>query len=422
MAEEVVPPTEQLSRKSVLTRLNALREWTAASRLRGIAAGAGLLVVVLATVGTWLYLATLTVATHLPSLADALEAYDADEFDEARLLVVRMTEDGSLMPDEYGGPLFVLGAVKATEADEQWSALLRQSQYSIAAKYLQEAKAVGFPPGREAEGNYLLGRSMIESGDNMAGLQVLERALEESDGDHLDLHLTLASAYVQGDPPLYQAALGHIDTVLDSPSLDGERRVRALLDRLDVLSKLGRFNEARATLQATQQDQVSPSQALLAAARIDIDELRHHLTHQLDTEQRPQKLYDAVEESIAKLARISPADEAAEEAMYLTGVAQGLLGKTNNAIRQYERVRKLFASTPAGIAASVAEGDLYREKRRDDAQALTAYRRSLSALDSPQAYRNRFLPLNELRQRMLAAHADFLVAMNTPPPRHWSSS
>lgn len=147
MAEEVVPPTEQLSRKSVLTRLNALREWTAASRLRGIAAGAGLLVVVLATVGTWLYLATLTVATHLPSLADALEAYDADEFDEARLLVVRMTEDGSLMPDEYGGPLFVLGAVKATEADEQWSALLRQSQYSIAAKYLQEAKAVGFPPG-----------------------------------------------------------------------------------------------------------------------------------------------------------------------------------------------------------------------------------------------------------------------------------
>jgi hypothetical protein len=386
-----------------------LREWTAASRVRGVGMGVGLLALILATVGTWLYLATLTVATNVPTLDDALEAYDAGELDEARLRVVRMTESGSLLPDEYGGPLFVLGAVKAAEAETQWSALLRQSQYLIAAKYLQEAKAVGFPAGREDDGNYLLGRSLIESGDNAAGLEVLEDALGHSQSDNLDLHLALVAAYTRADPPLYDEALGHIDTALESPKLDSERRIETLLHRIEILSKLGRFNEARATLQATDQDEVTANQAILATARIDIDELRHQLAHQLDPDQRPEQLYEAVQASIAKMARISPADEAAEEAMYLTGVAQGLLGATNDAIRQFERVRKLFSSSPAGIAASVAEGDLYREKKRDDAQALTAYRRSLSALDSPQAYRNRFLPLNELRRRMLAAHADFLA-------------
>ena len=394
---------------SLRERLQQLRDWTAASRMRSIGIGAALLVLVVGTVATWLYLATLTVASNVPTLDDALKAYDEGDFDEARLVVARMTEDGTLPPDEYGGPLFVLGAVKAAEAETQWAVLLRQSQFLIAAKYLQEAKSIGFPPGREEEGHYLLGRSLIESGDNSTGLEVLEQALEESDGDHVDLHLTLAAAYRLTDPPTYDQALSHIDTALESADLAGPERTQTLLDRIDVLSKLTRFNEARATLQAIPEEQRTAEQATLASGRIDIDELRHFLAHRLDPNQKPQQLYDAINNSIEKMSAISPAQQAAEEAMYLTGVARGLLGQTDMAIDQFERVRKLFSASPAGIAASVAEGDLYRTRKRDDAQALTAYRRSLTALDSPSAYRNEFLPLNELRQRMLAAHADFLA-------------
>ena len=405
MADDVASATD----RSLIGRLQRLRDWTGASRWRSASAGAVLLALVVSTVGTWLYLAKLTVATNVPTLEEALDAFDVGDLDEARLRIVHMTENGSLSPNEYGGPLFVLGAVKAAEADGQWSALMRQSQYQIAAKYLQEARTVGFPPGREKQGNYLLGRSLIESGDNAAGLEVLEQTLELSDGDHVDLHLTVATAYMQADPPEYTNALSHLDTALESRELEGERRVESLLSRINLLSKLGRYNEARATLQAAQQDDLSAARATLAAARIDIDELRNYLAHQLDPNRRPEKLYKAVESSIQKLDAVSPADEIADEAMYLSGVAKGLTGSSNQAIRQFERVRKLFSSSPAGIAASVAEGDLYREKKHDDAQALTAYRRSLSSLDAASAYRNRYLPLHELRRRMLAAHADFLV-------------
>ncbi|MDA8745544.1 tetratricopeptide repeat protein [Rubripirellula amarantea] len=396
------------SDQSLLARLQNIRDWAAASRLRGIAVATGLLTLVLATVGTWLYLAALTVTVGVPTLQEALTAYDAGELDEARLRVVRITESGDLTADEYGGPLFVLGAVKAAEADQQWSAALRQSKYLIAAKYLQEARSIGFPPDREDEGNYLLGRALIESGENQAGLEVLERTLDDTEEENSDLHLTLASAYILSDPPEYQKALEHVDKALESVALEGEPRIQTLLTRIDIMAKLARFNEARATLQAIPQDQIKPAQVTLSVARIDIEELRRQQSIQGDPNAQPTQLLDAVIATIERLKQVSPADETAEEAMYLTGVAYNLTGSTNDAIRQFERVRKLFSSSPAGIAASVAEGDLYREKKRDDAQALTAYRRSLSTLDTPSSYRNPFLPLNELRQRMLAAHADFL--------------
>ena len=412
MADEQSTNTNEEPRPGLLGRLFGavyrLRDWAAASLLRQIILGVSLLTVVLGTVSTWLYLAALTVATNVPTLEDALEAYDNGELEEARLLVVEFTEDTDLLPDEYGGPLFVLGAVKAAEAEQQWSAQQRQNQYLIASKYLQEAKSSGFPEGRSAEGKYLLGRSLLESGDTAAGLRVLEQALEDASADHTDLHLTLATAYSLSDPPQFAEALTHIDTALDSSDLVGAKRMDTLLDRIDALCQLGQFNAARGTLQAIPEGEITPNKAALAAANIQIAELQRFLASRIDPDQKPTQLYEAMAESVKSLERIGPADEDAEQAMYLTGMAYGLEGQTNRAIRQFERVRKMFSSSPAGIAASVAEGDLYRQQKRDDEQALTAYRRCLSVLDSPNAYRNEYLPLNQLRLRMLTAHADFL--------------
>lgn len=394
---------------ALLGRITAVRQWASASPLRSIAVGVTLLLLIVGTVGTWMYLAALTVQSGIPTIDDALAAYDEGEWEEARFLVAKLTDARALGHHDYGGPLFVLGAVKAAEADTQWSAAMRQSQYLIASKYLQEAKAAGFPHGREQEGCYLLGRSLIECGETAAGLEVLEQALQSEAGDHTKLNQTLATACVQADPPAYEKALGHLDAALEDVELTGPARVDTLRRRIEILSKVGRFNEARATLQAIPSDQISPNQQILTAGRIDIDELRRQLSVQLDPDARPTQLHDSVATTLDQLKRISPADSTAEEAMLLVGDAYALTGATNDAIRQFERVRKLFTSSTAGIAASVGEGDLYREFKRDDAQALTAYRRSLAMLESPTSYRNPYLPLHDFRHRMITAHADFLA-------------
>src|SRR5690606_1279348 len=83
-------------------------------------------------------------------------------------------------------------------------------------------------------------------------------------------------------------------------------------------------------------------------------------------------------------------------------------GDTHKAYEQFEQIRRRFSGSPVGIAASIAEGDLLRSHGNHEA-ALTSYQRSLDALEEPRLYQNRLLPLGEVRQRLLAAHADFIA-------------
>lgn len=409
MAESQPPPADGDDPPAGGGRIARLRAWTATSKLRGAAVGGGLLLLVVATVGTWLYLASLTVAEPLPTLDQALEAYDEDDFELARTLVIRMTENATEMEDALAGPLFVLGAIKATDAETQWSAALRQSEYLIAAKYLSEAQTLGFPDGRKEEGLYLLGRSLIESGDIDGGLDVLEQVSQDFSDAPENVYLTLAEAYKQADPPKYAEALEAVDTVLGRESVTEEARKNSLTNQVMLLAKLGRFDQARQALQTIPQGELDNNKLALAAGYLSVAQLNDHLIRSSARTKVPAALSEATQLAIEQLQGFPAANDLAPEAMLIVGEAHALLGHTNAAIDQFERVRKLFSSSPAGIAASIAEGDLYREQKRDFAQALTAYRRGLTALESPSAYKSHVLPLSELKQRLIEAHADFIV-------------
>jgi len=85
----------------------------------------------------------------------ALETLDQRRFTEARLMAEKLRYSPDLTPTELGGPLFVLGAAAAYEAEESWEQDPRTYQL-LAAGYLEEAHDRGFPEGRSAEGKFLL--------------------------------------------------------------------------------------------------------------------------------------------------------------------------------------------------------------------------------------------------------------------------
>ena len=75
-----------------------------------------------------------------------------------------MLTSGRLPRSEYGGPLFVLGAVKVNDAEHAKPCLhAAASNTLIASRYLTEARAYGLPPVREAKGFYLLGQSLSKA-------------------------------------------------------------------------------------------------------------------------------------------------------------------------------------------------------------------------------------------------------------------
>ncbi len=84
-----------------------------------------------------------------------------------------MLTSGRLPRHEYGGPLLVLGALKVKDAENQPTAERRRIEYTIAARYLTEARAYGVPENREVTGDFLLGKSLIESGQLDEGVRIL---------------------------------------------------------------------------------------------------------------------------------------------------------------------------------------------------------------------------------------------------------
>src|SRR5262245_41317541 len=153
--------------------LNALRAWTTGHWLRSVIVATTILSLIGLTIGGWAYLASVAIKTGEITADSAMKAFDEGRYEEARTAVGKMLTSGRLPRSEYGGPLLVLGAIKTKDAEVQPTAERRRVEYLIASRYLTEARAYGLPEHRVATGEFLLGKSLIESGQFDDGIRVL---------------------------------------------------------------------------------------------------------------------------------------------------------------------------------------------------------------------------------------------------------
>ena len=74
---------------------------------------------------------------------------------------------------------------------------------------------------------------------------------------------------------------------------------------------------------------------------------------------------------------------------------------------QFNRLSKLYADTPEGLTAQLAEAQLERDAGRFD-RALDDYRAVLDAVVDPTQYVNPLVSLSALRRILLEAHQQFI--------------
>ena len=90
-----------------------LRRWAMVSRLRAAVVAVTATVLLSLSIALWALVAKTVAEPERPvTLADALRALDENRFDEAQRLSLELQQT-ALAPQDYGGPAFVLGAVKA---------------------------------------------------------------------------------------------------------------------------------------------------------------------------------------------------------------------------------------------------------------------------------------------------------------------
>jgi tetratricopeptide (TPR) repeat protein len=415
MSEQGQPKNEggEAAAPGLRTRLSSLvrrmLEWTAANQLiiLGVMAGVGLSVAII--VGAALIFVPRK-PVKPPTLAEALELYDAGDDRSARQMAMQLRAKGRLSAEERGGPAFVLGMV-AARACEELLGKSRIRQQLVAARWLDQARDQGFPAGRTPEGLLQLARSLAESGNSHEALSVLHAALEEAPERTAEIQLLLAKLWLSDAQVNRREALEAINEHLAATPAD--EQAEGLLLKSQILLDLGELEACQTTVQ-----QIPPAARLAGESCLLLGQVAMREAAQMKGESHAEdeasrdawqaKYREAIDllrraqETTRNPVRTVP------QATFLVGLCYDGLGDAPAALKQLGRTRERYYEFAEGVAAAFAEADLLLRMGEAPA-AVGAYRQAVELVGDPGLFNNPWLTLDAIRRQSdvaLAAMAE----------------
>lgn len=344
-------------------------------------------------------------ARHLPD--EALAALDAGDFGEAAAIVRSFGGEQPMTADEMVAKPFVLGAV----TDHRAARMLGREQRRyrlLAARWLTEARKIGFPPGREAHGLYLLGKNLYLGGQVAESMPIMQEALPLNEDHAGELHRLLAGAYLDQPQPQWTEALAHNTQYLAGTSLSDAERQAAQLERSQIEFGLADYAKCRATLDSIPADSPLINDVAMMRALLAIEEARDLAEGHTPP---PAPALEKYQAAMALLPAASKVTSAAPNTLaaieYLRGICQLEMGDEAAALEQLERAHAHYRDTEAGFAAGYAAAERLRRLGRT-ADAMEWYRGALGAIDSETTFKNRWVTLDSLRSSSLDAYQEFL--------------
>jgi tetratricopeptide (TPR) repeat protein len=346
-------------------------------------------------------------AVTLPQALDALDRDANDQAEElARILAQRARDEDA----QDGGPEYVLGVVAARRADIL-AASGGEPDYARAVALLAVARDQGYPPERAGDGQFQLGRCLLQVGRVVEARAPLTAALSALPERQRAILPLLIRAYVEASDVDVRPVLAHLDAWLALPDLPPSERERAQIDRARILFRLGDFEGCRTALdqiQAVGQQagdvQVMRARLLMhsAAARLGAGEV--------DDAARAASAAE-FQQALTLLQQLRVRDahsRSGRESMFLIGRCQLSLGDNEAALSQFRATAKAQYGTPEGEAARIEEGDLLLAAGRDDA-AIVVFQQALESVPALDQYRNPWITIEQFRERMAAAYRHFVA-------------
>lgn len=379
--------------------------WIKSRKLRTALLGTLGLTSLVIMFGIWSYVGHVAVLdTKIVTLAMALEALDQQKYEEAKNLITRLqTQPGA---EDIGGSLFVLGAVKAYQADAEWSVERQRATHLVAARYLQKAREVGVPPDRHMQLLYLLGSSLVQGNQAQQGIKVLREALADDAQPPIKIFRLLTNALMTLPDPNLATALEYNDAVLAHSNIDEPTRVDANLTRIAILLRLDRFDEAESLLSSLGASGPQIARRRLLAGQCALARAE---TPDLPRDEQ-NSLINAALDDLREAERLDKRKgETSRQAMVMIGRCYELRNDPLSAIEQYESVNNRYGDSPESIVAALSKARLSQQGDNPE-RALASYRALLESIGNPHSYMNPLLSLEQLRKQLLLAHSDFLRA------------
>jgi len=412
--EASAPEPENAKTPRVFHRLVALvaavQTWAGVSRRRMLATAVAAAATLIGAFTGWNYVANLAIENkNAVTLEMALAALDQEKYEVAEMLANQLQRQRRLASN-VGGMLYVLGSVKAHQADLEWSDERRRATRLVAARYLENARSYGIPEDRESDALFLLGQSLVIGNQPLEAIEFLREALQDENLPPAGVHQLLSEAYLNLPDPNWEEALRHIQAVakiseLADEPLEQGSLADAQLTEIEIQLQVGNLDEAEAKLQS-----LGDGTADSPRAKNLVSQWKLHVASRLDEDdpQRKQLLEESLEDLRAVQQQEDHLSESSRRAMYLIGKCLEYQGDPYAAIEQYDRVVGLHGDTAESVLATLSKAELIQAGDRPEL-ALASFRAVLESVGDPNTYGNRLLPLAEFKKRLVHAHTQFVV-------------
>jgi TolA-binding protein len=333
----------------------------------------------------------------------ALKLLDANKLDEAEDMAHRLRRKLGGDYRHLGYPLFVLGSVLSQQAEQLGHADERRIVHLVAARYLEEARNRGLPPGREKEGLYRLAISLFNGGHFAESLPVLREAYEQMPHQKHELARRLSIAYLRDEQPDLHQALHYNQIWLADPSLTGQARDEALLAQAEIALRQGDLALCHDSLAQIDDSSAFAAQAYILRGRLAIREGDQLIADSGDTGADTDAAKEKYRQAIGLLGQAQSKDDlvgsSIPQTQYLLGVCHQKLGDFLAATRAFERTARGHYGTPEALAAALAEAEIALQEGHADI-ALKLFKDVVHGAGPPDFYENRWVPLDQLRGRL----------------------
>ncbi|MDX1947340.1 MAG: tetratricopeptide repeat protein [Pirellulaceae bacterium] len=401
-AATIAAPASRLRR--ALAAARGLPGWAGRNKIATASFGIAAALIIGSFVGGTLWLGGKKEEQASQLLADALARLDAGDDHQARQIAARLRSEKQLSYTELGGPMYVLGVVTAREAQEHFHPTEQRTLYLVAARYLEEARARGFPVGRERDGLALLGRTLHHGGRYAQSLPFLSEALAADPQGEAPLAWLLADSCLKLNPPKLDQALRYTRQYATTPGLSPRDQEAGHLLESQILLAQGSLAAARQSLARIPTTSPLHNEQVVQSARLT--------TLEAEQAMDPQAAKTALDETIQSLrgvqGRDGPTSGVVGQAQLLIGRCYELAGDRRAAMAQYDRVRRNFFGRPEALAANVWQANLVRQEG-NPSEAVALYERALAQAGPRDAYQNTWLPLDDLQNELQSAVDDLIA-------------
>lgn len=329
--------------------------------------------------------------------------YVAGHYDVAKRLVEPLEIDSEKHPELYRTRQFLMGATGVRLATGEPEADLVRRETALAVPFLEWSVQHGFPPGRSAEGQQLLGSGLSTLGRFADAIAPLSEAIAADPTLARELLLPLAEAKLRAPASDAGDALPDLERLLALPNLSDEQRAQALLMRARVLTAMNRWAEADAVL------------ADLAGRKM----LAPEIADSVEQETAKRLMAEAASLSDPEAATIPPAalrlldtaiamleemdrrgdDDRGAEARYLAGRAFRAAGRDAEALELFTTLRQNRRQVAEAVSAGVEELELLSQAGRF-AEAVEVAKTIIREIGDPLTYDTKWLTLPVLKNRL----------------------